>query len=119
MKLIIAGGRDYLFSPEDYLRLNMLSKRIKITEIVSGKARGADTCGESWATSLHIPIKEFKADWDRWDKRAGSIRNTDMAKYADAVVLFPGGTGTENMHEAAKEYKLKIYDWRPTLLVKF
>jgi predicted Rossmann-fold nucleotide-binding protein len=35
-----------------------------------------------------------------------------MAKYADAVVLFPGGLGTENMLVQAINHNLKIFDWR-------
>ncbi len=112
MKLIIAGGRDYWGSFVDALRLNILNKRTKITEVVSGKARGADTCGENWAISLDIPIKEFRADWDTYGKAAGGIRNIEMGRYADAVVLFPGGTGTQDMYNVAVEFKLKIYDWR-------
>ena len=112
MKLIIAGGRDYMFSPRDLLLLNGLSIEIKIEEVVSGCAKGADTEGENWARSLDIPIKRFPADWNNWGRMAGFIRNAEMAQYADAVVLFPGGKGTEHMHKVAKSHKLKIYDWR-------
>ncbi|KKM95698.1 hypothetical protein LCGC14_1185570 [marine sediment metagenome] len=112
MKLIIAGGRDYTFSPANLLNLNKLSKRVGVDEVVSGHARGADTCGEEWAISLDIPVKVFPADWEKYGKQAGFIRNAEMAQYADAVVLFPGGKGTEHMYNIARKHKLTIYNWR-------
>ncbi|KKM08597.1 hypothetical protein LCGC14_1723590 [marine sediment metagenome] len=112
MKLIIAGGRDYTFSPADIINLDKLNERIKVDEVVSGQARGADTCGELWAKSLGIPVKQFPADWEKYGKQAGFIRNAEMAQYADAVVLFPGGKGTEHMYNIARKHKLTIYDWR-------
>lgn len=109
MKLIIAGGRDYCLRPYDYTRLNRIRG---VTEVVSGGARGADACGELWASNRKIPVKRFVADWDGFGKRAGMLRNRQMAEYADAVVLFPGGRGTDNMFDVAKELGLKIFDLR-------
>ena len=44
-------------------------------------------------------------------KAAGPIRNKEMAEYADAVALFPGGTGTESMFKEAKAADIKIYNY--------
>jgi hypothetical protein len=108
MKLIIAGGRDYDLTVHDYMKL----ERIKgITEVVCGCAKGADTCGKLWAQVNKIPVKYFQPDWDL-GKRAGVLRNRQMAEYADAVALFPGGRGTNNMFEVAKEIGLRIFDFR-------
>lgn len=112
MKTIIAGGRDYFFTDEDETKLDNL--RSQISEVVSGGAKGADSCGERWARENDIPIKMFPADWKKYDKAAGPIRNEQMARYADAVILFPGGSGTKNMYETAKRYGLKIWDFRKT-----
>lgn len=110
MRVIIAGGRDYYFTDADELKLDQL--RDQITEVVSGGAKGADACGERWARENQIPIKMFPAEWIKHKKAAGPIRNAEMADYADAVILFPGGKGTKNMYETAKKYGLKIWDFR-------
>lgn len=110
MKTIIAGGRDYIFSEADINRLDNIIEQI--TEVVSGCARGADTCGEKWAESHGIPVKKFPADWDRFGKSAGHRRNQQMAEYAQAVVLFPGGFGTADMAKRAKRMKLLVFDFR-------
>lgn len=112
MKLIIAGGRDYRLTRTDLGDLDWLHGKIKVTEVVSGCARGADKGGEMWAESRGLPIKRFPADWDTFGKRAGYLRNAQMADYADAVVLFPGNKGTSMMFDLARERGLKIYDWR-------
>lgn len=118
MKLIIAGGRDYQLTKDDVLALNDLFSELEITEVVHGGAPGADRGGKEWAkhTKFHrasnLVITEFKADWEKYGKAAGPIRNKQMAKYANLVVLFPGGRGTASMHREATKAGLTIYDWR-------
>src|SRR6476661_8492494 len=98
MKLIIAGGRDYDVTQQDIQALDTIPD---VTEVVSGGAGGADACGEDWAAMRGIPCKSFRADWLKHGKAAGPIRNRKMAEYADAVVLFPGGKGTDSMFREA------------------
>lgn len=110
-KVIIAGGRDFV---NWKLLLESMSSAIddglEITEIVSGKARGADTLGERFARLVDVPIKEFPADWTKFGKRAGFIRNKQMAEYGDVLVVFWDGvsSGTSNMITQAKSLNLKI-----------
>jgi len=112
MKAIIAGGRDYNLNAIDISSLETVHKNIKITEVVSGGAKGADTCGELWAKSQHLPVKRFPADWNKLGKSAGYIRNEQMAQYAKVCILFSGGKGTDLMFDLAKKYKLVIFDFR-------
>lgn len=110
MKIIIAGGRDF----NNYYLLEkkldrIIGKRSNL-EIVSGGAKGADYWGAFWAIERTLPVTEFKANWDKYGKSAGPIRNKKMAEYADALIAFWDGKskGTENMIKLAKEYNLKI-----------
>ena len=110
VKLIIAGGRKYTFTEDDIKFLDTLVQ--DITEVVSGGAKGADKCGELWAKGNDLPVKKFEAQWAMYGRSAGPRRNTQMANYADAVVLFDGGRGTTNMYETALKHGLEIYDRR-------
>ena len=112
MKLIIAGGRDYHFTQEDLDALDELHLLQPVTEVVSGAQRGADTEGERWAASHGIPVKQFPARFAQLGRKAGPLRNYKMARYADAVVLFPGGKGTLSMYREALDAGIHIYDWR-------
>jgi hypothetical protein len=109
-KVIIAGGRDF----NDYELLckkcdHMLSEQSDI-EIVSGKARGADSLGERYAKERGYNVKEFPAQWDMFGKSAGYRRNAEMADYADALIAFWDGEskGTNHMINLAKEKNIKI-----------
>ena len=100
MKVIIAGCRD-IHDPE--IVVESLKHAIPNTDdigtIVSGKAPGVDTVGETVAKRLGIPVKEFPADWKKYNKAAGHIRNRQMADYADVLVAIWDGKsrGTGNM----------------------
>jgi hypothetical protein len=107
VRCVVAGGRDYQFTDDDKARLNALP----IGELVSGGASGADRCGEQWAISKGIPIKRFPADWNTHGRAAGPIRNRQMAEYANAVALFPGGRGTNSMKREAERAGITIYDF--------
>lgn len=101
MKLIIAGSRTV--SDHTFVRskvnniLNWLN--IKPTEVVSGCAIGADLAGESYATVMNIPITKMPADWNKYKKAAGVIRNSEMADYGDIAIVFWDGKspGSKNM----------------------
>lgn len=108
MKTIICGGRDYEFTNADYDRLNALHEAHKFTLVISGGARGADMHGETWARLNAIPVERHPADWTKWGKSAGPIRNAEMAEIADAVVAFPGGRGTADMLRRAMEKGLRV-----------
>ena len=113
MKVIIAGGRDYHLTDEDFRKLDRLHAKVGITQVVSGCQRGADKGGELWATRNHIPVKPFPADWQKYGRRAGPIRNAAMAKLVGSeglCVLFPGGDGTASMREEAGRVGVKVID---------
>ena len=110
MKVIIAGGRD--FDNYEVLRNycdHVLQNQTDI-EIVSGTAKGADQLGEKYAKEKGYRVKRFPADWKKYNKAAGYIRNEEMAKYADALIAFWNGMskGTEHMINLANKYNLKI-----------
>ena len=111
MKMIIAGGRDFIGQQKDFNNIVSTVYKYNITLIVSGGAKGADLFGEYCAEKINIPIKRFLADWGTLGLKAGPIRNKQMAEYTDYVSLFKGGRGTDSMRrEAIKAGKIIIYD---------
>ena len=104
--VIVAGSRT--FSNYELLKrtLDHLLQNKTEVEIVSGGARGADQLGERYAHERGHKLCVFPADWNRYGKRAGFIRNVHMADYADALVAFrmPGvSKGTDHMLRIAKD----------------
>lgn len=116
-KIIIAGSRNFqdeglLFSTLDKLISEIDDNDI---EIVHGNCRGADLIGEKYALANDLKVASFPAQWGLFGKKAGVLRNEEMAKYASKnngiLVAFPIGEskGTRNMIKLAKQYGLKTY----------
>ena len=66
----------------------------------------------SWAQKNKILVSsEFRARWTDYGKRAGPIRNQLMLNQKpNAVIAFPGNTGTANMTSIARKAGIKVYD---------
>ena len=117
--IIIAGSRDFT----DYKIVKSSLKNFLISKqttdkptIICGMARGADMQGYRLAKEFKLPLREFLADWNNYGKRAGYIRNEQMAKYAHEKgngVLFAfwdgKSKGTKWMIELAKKYNLEVH----------
>lgn len=111
MKTIIAGSRSVRDPRLVFQAVEASGFAPTITEVVSGGCHGPDTFGELWASSRHLPIKRFPAEWDRYGLKAGPIRNRQMADYADALIVVWDGRsrGTENMIEEAQARNLQVF----------
>lgn len=118
-RIIIAGSRkfnDYkkMLTVLDDLGIHLINS-IDPVEIISGHAPGADSLGERFAKVYNYPLKLFPADWNKYGKAAGPIRNEQMARYAaeadrGMLIAFPIGEskGTKNMIKLAKQYGLEV-----------
>lgn len=113
VKVLICGGRDYKPSFRDIAKVAYLLSEYHIEEVVSGRCRGADKFGERVAQVLSLPINGFPADWETHGKAAGFIRNREMLEFLDEddlVLALPGGKGTENMKNLAKEAGIEVLE---------
>lgn len=116
MKLIIAGSRtfefDHDFIHEALYAVNNYQKSFKDLEIVSGGAKGIDTTARNYAIAWEKKYTEFPADWDKYGKGAGHIRNAEMAKYGDALLLIWDGSsrGSANMKQQMEKLGKPVYE---------
>ena len=113
MIALVCGGRDYLDYEHVCEVLDSFENSVggKITSIVHGAARGADTLAARWATARNIPARAFPANWELHGlSRAGHVRNTDMLLLGkpDVVIAFPGGKGTADMVQQAQRAKVSV-----------
>jgi hypothetical protein len=96
MKLAIIGSRG--FSDYELLCNELADKKDKIHCIVSGGARGADSLGERWANENGKQKIIYKAEWDRYGKKAGYLRNELIVRDSDAVIAFWDGISKGTKH---------------------
>lgn len=106
-KVIVCGDRNWTAAGIIDRELEALALEIPKLTIVEGCARGADTMAESWAYWYEVPIIHHPADWDRYGKAAGSIRNREMLNEGPVLVVafhknLNKSRGTRHMVEIAR-----------------
>ena len=112
-RLVVAGCRDYNNYPEaaEYIDFCIKNIKEKYTLIfVSGGCKGADFLGECYAFKNGFKVEKYSADWNKYGKKAGPIRNKQMAEICDYVICFWDGKskGTKSMIDFAKELNKPI-----------
>lgn len=97
--VLICGGRTFC----DHILFNKTMDKIHkergVTHVLQGGAKGADYFAHVWSAKRGIRETVFNAEWKKYGKSAGPIRNRVMLDEGrpDLVVAFPGGTGTAHM----------------------
>lgn len=91
MKVIIAGSRNVpprISYPLIVRAVAEFEQRHGgITEVVSGaEPTGVDRQGETWAEGLMVPVTRFPF-MEGKGRAGGPIRNSQMAAYADGLIL--------------------------------
>ncbi|MCH5192827.1 MAG: DUF2493 domain-containing protein [Oscillospiraceae bacterium] len=107
MKVAVIGSRG--------LTVDDLGKYLPedTTEIVSGGAKGIDTCAREYALAHNIKLTEFLPDYEKYKKGAPLKRNLQIIEYADIVLAFWDGKsrGTKYVIDNCKKMgvELKIF----------
>lgn len=110
MRILVCGGRN--FSNKERLEY-ILSHTIWweiITCLIHGGAKGADSLAGEWAERIGIKVEVYPADWDKFGKAAGGIRNQQMLDEGDPdlVIAFPGGSGTADMIRRSRKAGIEV-----------
>lgn len=104
MKIAVIGSRG--------LKVNDLGKYLPVgvTEIVSGGAKGVDTCAREYANTKGLKLTEFLPDYKRYGRGAPLKRNLQIIDYADEVLAFWDGQsrGTKYVIEQCKKRNKKV-----------
>ena len=96
MKLVVAGGRDIFDVAFIHGAINDYPHVIDM--VITGGASGVDAIAHTIAREHGLPTRVFPADW-RLGRRAGPLRNKQMAEEGDALLAIWDGAsrGTKNM----------------------
>jgi hypothetical protein len=116
MRMLICGGR--YFNDRERLEGVLDGLCEELTEpriLLHGDSMGADTLADRWARKRGIAVWLFPADWERYGRAAGPIRNEAMIERGrpDLVIAFPGGVAelreaTESLGEEILRLKAKL-----------
>lgn len=107
LKTAIIGSRNLIVTDfEKYLPEGT-------TEIVSGGAKGIDSCAKKFAIKNKIKITEFLPEYDKYGRIAPLKRNDLIIDYSDMVIAFWDGKskGTKYVINNCKRKNkpIKIY----------
>lgn len=100
----IVGSRDW--THREVIR-RYINNMPSDTVIVTGGARGVDQIAEELAEEAGLTVIVFEPDWDRFGKRAGLIRNSQIVAASNVLVAFWDGKsrGTRDSINKALEAK--------------
>ena len=109
MRVAVIGSRglhvDHL---EDYLPEGT-------TEIVSGGARGVDSCARKYALRHGLKLTEFLPEYEKYGRGAPLRRNVTIIEYADLVLAFWDGKsrGTNYVIDSCKKRNIPVAVYQP------
>ena len=111
MRILVCGDRNWTDCKSIENRLKLLPKD---TIIIHGACRGADKIAGLEAKKLGFEVLEFPAEWEKYGKGAGPIRNQKMLDEGkpDVVIAFhqdiENSKGTKDMVERAEKVGIKV-----------
>lgn len=121
-RLLITGSRAHQWTPYDsHALLIAVQEIVETTQknpiIVHGGATGADTeAARSGQHLFHLQAEVHRADWKKYGRAAGPIRNKQMVELgADLCLAFPdhpkgqGSRGTWNCIGMAHQAGIPVF----------
>ena len=116
LRVIFCGSRDLVNSWHVWSALQGLDPQADT--IIHGGARGADALADYYARKMGFTVETFPAEWDKYGKRAGYVRNRAMLDSgADHVYAFVSkpieeSRGTAMMVKIAQEAGVAVDIYR-------
>jgi hypothetical protein len=110
-RVAVTGGRRFNDPQLIHDALLNVHETYGFPVLIHGEAPGADVMAGEWATNHGgIEVISKPANWKRYAKAAGPIRNRAMLLQdkPNILVVFPGGSGTRDMTDICKEAGLLI-----------
>lgn len=114
MRLLVCGSRDWTDQAFIDQTLDAYHAEHPVTVVIEGEAAGADVMARSWGLRRGVTVRRFPADWARYGKAAGPIRNQQMLDEGrpDAAIAFTynlaTSRGTRDMVDRARSAGLPV-----------
>ncbi len=84
MKIAVVGSRSIITADIEKFVTSC-------DEIVSGGAKGIDSCAAEYARKNGMKLTEFLPQYERYGRAAPIVRNKEIVDYSDKVIVFWDG----------------------------
>jgi hypothetical protein len=115
MRVLVCGSRNYIGTEASFNVCSILDELRRTYDdliIIEGGATGVDTHAFAYAHQFKIPYMHFPAQWDKYGKAAGPIRNKQMLDEGkpNMVIAFlaKDSRGTANMIKQARDAGVEV-----------
>ncbi len=113
MLVLVTGSRTFTNKSLIELAFDELYPPDEVT-LIHGDCRGADKLAASIALEYGFEVQAYPADWKKYGRAAGPIRNRLMLDQNPDIVLafpLPGSKGTKNCIRQAEKrgFTVKVY----------
>ena len=115
-KIAISGSRNYPSARSWLVQQCIATEYRRFNEdvlfLVGDCPTGADYHAKSFLETAGWPYREFFADWKKYGRKAGPIRNHEMIDFgAELLIAFPmdGSKGTKDCAEYAHSKGVEVY----------
>lgn len=89
--LLVTGSRNLIGADHGTWVKTVLTKAHKqhnFTLLVEGGAKGADSIAAEWAVANQIKVFTYPAEWGKYGKKAGTLRNIEMLDNHPGAIVF-------------------------------
>ena len=113
-RILVTGSRDW---PDYDAVLQAIREAIQDADdvvIIHGGARGADDIADRVCEELDLPTEAYPAQWEKYGRAAGRLRNKAMVELgADVCLAFPFGPsrGTRHCMREAKRAGIPVINY--------
>lgn len=113
MRILICGSRNWM----NYNKIFDIVKSLNPSVVIEGEAPGADTIARQVAEKLNVEVLKFPANWQKYKKAAGPIRNAQMLKEGDPDVVIACHNDLKNSRGTKDMVKRSLKNDAPVYLV--
>lgn len=95
MKVVVSGNRTDKNRDRVWAVMNRIHRACGgISHLILTEEKGTDAFAAEWAKNQGIEVQLVLADWKKYGRVAGSIRNEQILDLGpDFIVVFEGGKG--------------------------
>ncbi|MGN8001387.1 DUF2493 domain-containing protein [Sphingomonas sp. 22176] len=112
--VVFSGGQEWHDHEQIWTRLDQIKARVpNMTLCTTAQRKGADAIATAWAASKGVPVVAFTPNTARHGKRAGFVRNDQLAGLRPVEAIVCEGSGIQaNLLDSLKKAGVPTHAFR-------